>query len=503
MGELHVMAEDTTETLDPAAEPAADDGKLKQQVEITDAGPCKKHVKITVGRDVIDGRFKEKYDELYKGVGAQLPGFRPGKAPRKIMERKFKSTVQEDVRREILMASLQQLAEDSNLSPLAPPSLNPEQLELPETGPFTYEFVVEVRPEFDLPEYKGLKLQKPVHSFSEKEIAAEKARYLENFGQQTDKADGSAVELNDLIVTSLKTFDGDKQINSVDETTIRVEAKLALADSVIADFGNKMVGAKVGESRDFDLKLGETVADQNLRGKTLKATFAVKGIKKITLPEMTAEMYEAFGVRNDDQMTEMIATALERNLEYRQRQSARTQVLNTVLKDVKFDLPRDLLVSQATRTLTRRVMEMRSGGMNEQQIEARMAVLRQNVMQSTAAALMEHFVLQKIAELEKIEIEDGDIDREIGRIAMQSGESFRKVKAQMERDELIETLATELLERKALDIVLAHAEYEEVPLTTGELEDDVSSMEAQAVPGDLVQPKIEDQPKAEEQSKTE
>ena len=77
---------------------------------------------------------------------------------------------------------------------------------------------------------------------------------------------------------------------------------------------------------------------------------------------------------------------------------------------------------------------------------------------------------------------------------MQSGESFRKVKAQMERDELIEALATDLLERKALDVVLSHAEYEEVPLTTGELEDDVASLEAQAVPGALVQPTAEPAP---------
>lgn len=488
------MAEDTTATLDPQLPidaTSADAGKLNQQVEITDAGPCKKHVKITVGRDVIDGRFKEKYDDLYKGGGAQLPGFRPGKAPRKIVERKFKSAVQEEVRREVLMASLQQLAEDSNLAPLAPPALNPEQLVLPEEGPFVYEFDVEVRPEFDLPEYKGMKLKKLVHTFSQNEIDAEKRKYLESFGTITDKPSDSVVELNDLVVTSLKTFDGDKQINSIDDTTIRVETKLALADSVIADFGNKIAGAKVGETRDFDLKLGETVADQALRGKVIKATFEIKGIKKVVLPEMTPAMYEAFGIRNDEQMSELIAASLERNLEYRQRQSARTQVLNYVLTNVKFDLPRDLLISQATRTLTRRVMEMRSGGMNDVQIEARMAVLRQNVMQSTAAALMEHFVLQKIAELEKIEIEDGDIDREIGRIAMQSGQSFRKVKAQMEREEMIEALATDLLERKALEVVLAHAEYEEVPLTTGELEEDVASVEAQAVPGELVLPSAE------------
>ena len=69
------------------------------------------------------------------------------------------------------MASLQQLAEDSNISPLAPPELDPEQLELPESGPFVYEFDVEVRPEFDLPDYKGMKIRKPVHKFTDADIA--------------------------------------------------------------------------------------------------------------------------------------------------------------------------------------------------------------------------------------------------------------------------------------------------------------------------------------------
>src|SRR5215471_8913231 len=168
------MAEDTTAAPpDDATQPAegeapADDGKLKQTVEITDVGPCKKHVKITVDRDAIDERFKEKFDELLKDRSAAVPGFRPVKAPRKFIERKFRPTVKEDVRREVLMASLQQLAEDSNISPLAPPELAPEDLELPETGPFVYEFDVEVRPEFDLPEYKGMKLRKPMHKFTDK-----------------------------------------------------------------------------------------------------------------------------------------------------------------------------------------------------------------------------------------------------------------------------------------------------------------------------------------------
>src|SRR5262245_15235463 len=206
------MAEDTT--TDTPTEPetegappeAADDGKLKQTVEISDVGPCKKHVKITVEREAIDERFKEKFDELLKDRTAAVPGFRPGKAPRKYIERKFKPTVTEDVRREVLMASLQQLAEDSNISPLAPPELEPEQLEIPDEGPFVYEFDVEVRPEFDLPEYKGMKIKKPVRKYTDADIANELRRLLEPQGSLVPKEGRDVrVEPNDVIVCDLVT----------------------------------------------------------------------------------------------------------------------------------------------------------------------------------------------------------------------------------------------------------------------------------------------------------
>jgi trigger factor len=108
---------------------------------------------------------------------------------------------------------------------------------------------------------------------------------------------------------------------------------------------------------------------------------------------------------------------------------------------------------------------------------------------------MEHFVLQKVAETEKIEIEDSDIDAEIQRIAAQSGESFRKVKAQMERDDLIEAVATDLLERKALDVVLNNAVYEDFEIKPEEAEGEVATADAQAVPGEMVEP-TESEPEA-------
>lgn len=482
------MADDTPtpETDVPAADPSgtavAEMTKLPQQVEITDAGPCRKHVKVTVDRTAIDGRMDMKFSDLALNSPAMVPGFRPGKAPRKIIEKKFFREVASEVKTEILMASLEQLAEEQTLSPLSPPELDPNAVFIPESGPMIYEFDIEVRPEFDLPDYKGLKLRRPNHTFTDAEVEKETRRLLEPYGQIVPK-DGPVAE-EDLVTTdvTITGLDG-KELNKLSEVSVRVEKRLAMSDGVAENFAAKMSGANPGDSRTVDITLSQAVQNEALKGAKVQATFTVKEVKTVRMPELTAAVLSELGVKTAEQLNEVIRTRLERYLEYLQRQAARSQVLEKLAGAANWELPRDLLARQARKTMQRRIMEMQNAGMTDDQILGRRRMLEQDAVRSTAVALKEHFVLQKIAETENLEIEDADIDAEIDRIADQSGESARRVRARMEKDDLIEALATELLERKALDMVLAAAEYEEYELNPTEGDPgEVATVEAGALP---------------------
>ena len=467
----------------------ADAGKLPQTVEISDVGPCKKHVKVTVERKAIDERFDEKFKELMRDASAQVNGFRPGKAPRKVIERRFKTSVSDQVRTEVLMASLEQLATDNQISPLSPPDINPDKIDIPEQGNFTYEFDVEVRPEFELPNYKGLRLRRPVKTFTDADVVAEQRRLLEPFGQVVPKGEGADVDVNDIIVADVVTKNGERVLNELKEIRVKVEKRLVLNDGVAEEFGKQLKGAKAGDTRAVTITLSDQVADEALRGQTVTAAFTIKDVKTVRQPELTMALLERFGVHNEEQLKELIGVSLERRLEYVQRQYARQQILSKISEASQWELPQDLLARQAKRALARKVMEMRSAGMSDEQIVGRRKLLEQDVIASTAAALKEHFVLQKIAEVEKLEIDESDIDAEIERIADQNGESPRKVRARMEKEDLIEALATDLLERKALQVVLSSAEYEDFDLPSGEAEDDqVASVTAQVVPGQMVDP---------------
>lgn len=462
----------------------ADESKLHQTVTISDAGPCRKHVKVQILRSEVDKLFDVKFTELVRDRSAPLPGFRPGKAPRRLIERRLRPHVAEDVKRELLMASLEQLSNDHHLIPLAPPNLDPKAIQLPDEGDFTYEFDVEVAPDFELPNYKGLKLRRPVKTFTEADVLAEERRILETQGQIVPKpGNPPTVEEGDLIVADLLTKDGSRTLGELKELQFRVKPRQVMADGIIENFAAGLAGAKPDETRTLTLKLSENVVVPELQGKSVQAIITVRDIKTIRLPELNDELLERFGASSVEQFRELVRLSLERQLEYRQRQAARQQVLALITESATWDLPRDLLTRQSRNALARRIMEMRNAGMSEQEIANRSRLMQQDIVRSTAQALKEQFVLQKIAEVEKIEIEESDIDNEIERLAERSGETPRRVRSRLEKDNLIEALATELLERKALDLILQSAEYEDVPEDQDSADSGLASVEAQAVPG--------------------
>lgn len=485
-----------TETATATAAPTPTDPiKLPQQVEIREVGPCKKHIKVTVERSAIDGRMDEKIKELV--VDANVSGFRPGKAPRRVVERRYHKEVGDQVKSEVLLASLQQLAEDYDIAPLAAPDLDPATIDLPRQGPMVYEFEVEVRPQFDLPNYRGLKIRRPVHNFTEEEVEQELRRLLTPHGTVVSKTEGGA-RLGDLIVVDGQIKLGDVSIGQLEQATLRIDKQLAFKDGIAEHFADEVEDAKAGDTREVTIVLSSAAANPELRGATVKATLQVKDVQVVIMPELTHELLHEFGAHSPGQLREMIRVVLQRRLEYQQRQSARQQVIEHIAAASTWDLPTDLLRRQARRAISRRIMEMRADGISEEEIQGRRRLLEQDILQSTALSLKEHFVLQKIAEVEKIDLNDDDLNDEIERMAQHEHESPRRIRARLEREEMLDALAAEIIERRALDLILDTAEYEDVPLKE-EDQRSVATAEMQTVPGEIHDPTAEP-PAAEEPS---
>src|SRR4051794_12616507 len=225
--------------------------KLDLDVQISDVGPCKKHLKVAVGRAEIERQFNESLGSMKRE--AAVPGFRPGRAPRQLVEKRFRKEVAEQVKSTLLMAALEQLDEDYKLNPITQPDLDVKTIKLPDEGPMRFEMDVEVRPDFPLPAYKALTVKRPVKTLTEADVDAQMKQFLERYAQLVPKLEGGA-ELGDYLTADLRFHLDGQTLNEAKEIQFRLQPELRFQDGSVPDLDAALVGVKPGESRETDAK---------------------------------------------------------------------------------------------------------------------------------------------------------------------------------------------------------------------------------------------------------
>ena len=449
------------ETADGGEGESAAKRKLDLQVDISDVGPCKKHLKVVVPRTEIDRQFKDSLGNLKKE--AFVPGFRPGHAPRGLVEKRFRKEMAEQVKQTLVLATLEQIDEDHKLNPISQPQLDIESIELPDAGPMQFEMDIEVRPDFDLPAYKTLTVQRPSRAITDADVETQLKAFLERYAQLVPKLEGGA-ELGDFVTADLRFHQGEKTLNEAKEIQFRFQPELRFQDGAVADLGKVILGVKPGESREGEAKIGSSSPDPELRGKSIGVTFAVQDLKTLRLPEIDAAFLDKIGFDTEADLREALRGILDRRLEAQKRQAVRKAVLDQLIAQTPFELPADLVSRQEKSTLRRIVSQMKQEGFNESEIRAREADLRANAHESTLRSLKEFFILAKVAEAEDVKVEDADLESEIDAIAERTEESPRRVRARIEKDNLADAIASDVLERKTIDRILEYVKFEEVVL---------------------------------------
>ena len=202
-----------------------------------------------------------------------------------------------------------------------------------------------------------------------------------------------------------------------------------------------MIGCKVGDKRETTMTISHDAANEELRGKDVKAEIEVLDVKRTSLPKLDEATLQSLGdFDSEGDLRDAVKSDLERRLAYQQQKSAREQITGLLTDSADWDLPKDLLKRQSHRELERAVLELRSSGFSDDEIRAYENELRQNSMASTQRALKEHFILERIAEDESIEDEPQDYETEIALLAAQSREPIRRVRARIEKQGLMDAL---------------------------------------------------------------
>jgi trigger factor len=434
--------------------------RLTLEVKIDNRSTCERHVTVTVPHEDIERYFDKEFSELMPT--AHVPGFRHGHAPRKLVETRFRKDIAEKVKSDLLMNCLAQVNEDEKLSAISEPDFDFAAVEVPQEGPLTFEFDIEVRPEFELPRWKGLSIEKPVRQFGDADVEETVQGILARRGRLAPY-DGPA-QSGDYITANLTFKDGETVLASADEEVIRIRPVLSFRDGNIERFDELMAGVRAGETREGEAQLTDDAPNAALRGQKVKAIFKVLEVKKLELPELTAELLDELGnFRDEAELRDAVRDQLARQLDYEQHRRARQQITAALTVAADWELPPGLLQRQARRELQRAVMELQRSGFSDEEIQSHENALRQNSTVSTARALKEHFILERIAEEEKIDAGQEDYDEEIRLIAAQSDESPRRVRARLEKSGSMDVLRNQIIERKAIELILGQATFRETP----------------------------------------
>ena len=435
--------------------------KLMLDVSIKTVNACTRHVSISVARQDVDRYFQEAFGELQPK--AEVPGFRPGRAPRKIVEAKFRERIAEQVKSTLIMDSLSQLTSEAHFAPIGEPDLDLASVELPSGGPLTFEFNIEVRPDFDLPAWRGLKLSRPVYSYSDEEVDAELKRVLLSMGSQ--QSTNGPIEAADLVTIDLRFTSEGKAISEFELLRAPIRSTLSFLDGTIEDVKTLVVGHLVGDVLQTKAKLGDSIDDVNLRNTEVDVELEVKEVFRLQPPALTPGFLDRIGgFEDEDELRTAIRGELERRFEFQQSRSLRQQVVSTLLSGTDFELPESLLRRQARREVERTELQLRADGHSEEYLKSIRNEISQNAAANTASALREHFVLERLADEMKIDAEAGEYEAEIYRISAQLDEPVRRVRSRLEKRGQMDVLRNQIVERKVIKLILDEAEIHDQPM---------------------------------------
>ncbi|HOQ03766.1 MAG TPA: trigger factor [Anaerohalosphaeraceae bacterium] len=437
-------------------------------VKIEDIGPCKKKVTVEVPEEKIKALLDEKYKELRQDV--IIPGFRRGRAPIRLLEKRFGTDVRNQVKLQLMAESAEAALKDNKVDYLGDPDIKHEEITLPDSGPLVYSFEVEVRPEFELPNLEGIEIRKPKVEVTEESIQEEIESMRKRSGMWVPKEE--AVEAGDQVIADVIVHvEGEEGQDKQDSIEIFVRDPGFVAGVPVEGLAELLRGAKHGDERTVTVDVPSTYFNERFRGKKVDIKITVKEVKMLKPAELNEEFFSRFGVSTLDELKGRVRDYLETATERQARAAMVDQVYAYLQKNIDFDLPADMAADQSLAILQRRYVNLLMQGVSKEEIEQQMDQLRASSDQQAKEQLKLFFIMSKIADQFGIEVTEEEINGHIAAVAAQRGRRPEKMREELARDGSLAQFALQVREQKCIEKILEKAkiiETEEIPAPAAE-----------------------------------
>ncbi len=433
-------------------------------VTVEEVGPARIRIKIEIPVERIEARLDNDLDELRRS--AEVPGFRVGRAPQRLIEKRFGSETRDRLKNVLVAEALEGAIEKRELKTLGEPQLDLEAIEMPEDGPLCFEVETDIEPEFDLPKLEGIAVTRPTVSVEDEDVEATIKSMLAREGVYEPVSKGAAKK-GDQIVGDLWLKVGDKEITRRDGMALLAgPSNLALMSVELNDLCESFVAAKTGGQVTAKVTVGDDHVNEEARGKKGVAGMDIKEIKRLKIPPLTDEWLKKAGWKSKDEFRSMVRDNLQRQGEGRVAEEMRGQLREYLLSRTKLALPEKLSAEQIQRAENRQLIRLMQMGIPEPQAREVVAKKSEQTRNQALDEIKLFFILSRIAAEYKIEADEAQINGEIANMAAMYGSRPEKMRQQLVQSGQLGVMANQIRERKTLDKLLEEAKISEGKNTT-------------------------------------
>lgn len=393
----------------------------------------------------------------------KLPGFRPGKAPKDMVAKRFEADILDETKKKVITESYRVAVAEQKLTVVTQPDI--EEIQFGKDQPTQFAATIETAPEFELPEYKGIPAKRENQTVTD----ADMERAINMLRDQQAKYPTVTRELANgdvAVVNYTGTSDG-KPLTDIAPTARGLTEQKQFwvnvePNSFIPGFATQLVGMKAGEKRTVNVDFPADFVTPQLAGKKGVYEVELVEVKERKLPEINDEFAKGYGAENMDKMREGVRADLQNELNTKQTRSIRTQVMQALMGKIQCDLPESLVLAETRSIVYSIVSENQRRGVAKEAIDKEKEQIFASANQTAKERVKASFVFQRIAEKEGVRVEQLEIANRLQAMAAQYKMSLDKLVKELQKGDGLQEVYMQLLSEKVVDLLVQNAKLEDV-----------------------------------------
>ena len=426
--------------------------------KVEDVSSVKKTLHIEIPQDEVARELDKAYNQLKKS--AKVKGFRPGKVPRSVLERMFKKDVHADVSSRLIQSSFIDAIKQTELNIVGNPELDPP--ELVADRPYKFDATVEITPEIDDIDFKGMKLKRTLYAASDDEVGIQLKSLQKGMAQQEKISEDRPARKEDFVSLDLKGFHNGEPVAEFSNTE---NLSLQIGNAMISkDFDDELIGMKPGDSKAFSVKFAKDFPNEKLADREIDFQVVLNEIRQEILPPINDALAKKAGsYQSLDELKNVILDNLKQGYEKRTEQEINEQIFTSLISETEFEVPDTMvemelegIIEEAERSFAYRNTSMEEMGLTREKIA-------EKYRDTALKQVKRHLILGKIIDQENLNLDDEELESGLKEMSESFNQPLEEIKKYYDQNQdKLRYFKHTLLEKKAIKLIIDNSAITDV-----------------------------------------